>query len=121
MHVVILLLKKLKIMSNNRIQQLLDLLKEDPNDAFVHYGLFLEYLKKKDTINAEVYLENLWEKFPDYLPAYYQIAKYYESRGDGDYALKAYVKGIRLAKELKETHTLSELEREYEFLLDDMI
>lgn len=108
-------------MSNNRIKELKELLKEDPKDAFLHYGLFLEYFKRKDSINTEVYLEILWEKFPEYLPAYYHIAKYYESIGDGDYALKAYVRGIRLAKDLKEEHTLSELEREYEFLLEDMM
>ena len=63
----------------------------------------------------------IWEDFSDYLPAYYQIAKYYEKKGDDDYALKAYVKGIVLAKKLKDDHTLSELQREYEFLLEDMM
>lgn len=108
-------------MSQNRIKELKSLLKETPKDPFLIYGLFLEYLKRKDTINTEVFIEKLWNDFPDYLPSYYHIAKYYQEKGEDDYALQAYVRGIKLAKEQEDTHTLAELEREYEFLLEDMM
>jgi predicted Zn-dependent protease len=91
-----------------RISQLRQLLKEDPDDPFLHYALCLE-LKKAGSAEADARFETILERFPEYLPAYYQTALFMAETGQLDKAAKIAQFGILLAQSMNELHTLSEL------------
>ncbi|UII19780.1 tetratricopeptide repeat protein [Fulvivirga ligni] len=106
-------------MNSNRINQLLDFLKEDPNDAFTLYALATEY-RKSDTDKALEYYEVLLNDHPDYLATYYHAANLYLDLEDRDKAEKVFVKGIELAKQQNNSLLLRELQNAYNnFLFDD--
>ena len=96
-------------MTIDRLSQLEELLREDPNDPFLKYGIALEYAKLGNLAEAILRIENLISEKPDYLGAYYQLGQYYEAVKNFDSAKKIYEKGILLAKEKKNMKTLNEL------------
>lgn len=97
-------------MSEHRIQQLIEFLREDPNDAFSTYALSLEYLKLNRLELAATTLSELLEKQPDYLAGYYQYGKVLEALQQPSAAIQAYKKGIQVAQQQGNRHTLSELQ-----------
>jgi tetratricopeptide (TPR) repeat protein len=102
----------------DRLSQLEELLKEDPNDPFLKYGIALEHAKLGNLTEAITRIENLLAEKPDYLGAYYQLGQYYEAAEDFGAAKNIYEKGMLLAKEKKNMKTLNEL-REALQLLED--
>ncbi len=107
-------------MSDDRLKYLLALSKETANDPFIHYGLFLEYKKINHVEEAKAQLDTLLKYFSNYLPAYYQAAHFFEEQQDFKKAVFCYEKGIELAKLQDNHHILAELNREYEFLKEDL-
>lgn len=101
-----------------RLSQLEELLREDPNDPFLKYGIALEYAKLGNINEAILRIENLLSEKPDYLGAYYQLGQYYEAVKNFDSAKKIYAKGMLLAKEKKNMKTLNELREALEQLED---
>jgi len=65
-------------------------------------------------------LLKLIEKFPDYLPTYYQAAKLLEEFELEEKALEVYSSGIELAKIQGNHKTLNELNSAYQNLLFEM-
>ena len=102
----------------NRLQQLLEFLKEDPDDPFTLYAIATEYLQS-DLEQARRYFEILLHDHPEYIPTYYHAAKLYESIDERDMAITTYEKGIKLAGEQKENLALRELQNAYQELLFD--
>lgn len=94
--------------SKGRIQQLLQFLQEDPDDAFTLYALALEYRKTEPERAADVF-RNLINRHPDYLPAYYMAATLLAELGKTDEAMDLLEQGIPLAAHLNDTATLREL------------
>jgi tetratricopeptide (TPR) repeat protein len=97
-------------MSDYRIQQLKEFLREDPDDAFSAYALALEYLKMNDLPLALATLKELLERQPEYLAGYYQYGKALEALGKPDDAITAYKQGVSVAKMQGNKHTLAELQ-----------
>ncbi|MDQ3110882.1 MAG: tetratricopeptide repeat protein [Bacteroidota bacterium] len=93
----------------DRLSQLEELLKEDPNDSFLQYGIALEYAKKGNVEEAISRIEKLLSEKPDYLGAYYQLGQYYEAVNKTNEAMTIYEKGIILAKKLNNNKTMNEL------------
>ena len=91
-----------------RISQLRQLLREDPEDPFLHYALCLE-LKKAGSSEARLGFERLLVSYPEYLPAYYQAALFMAETGKLERATIVAQSGILLAQSINELHTLSEL------------
>jgi tetratricopeptide (TPR) repeat protein len=106
-------------MAETRLDQLLRFYKEDPNDPFSIYGLALEY-QKTDANESERFFDDLLNKFPDYLPAYYHAAKLKTSLGSNQKAIEIYKKGITLAEKTNERKTLQELRSAHDELLFEM-
>jgi len=104
---------------NTRLEILKSYLKEDPSDSFLRYALALEYIAVGDHQNASQELEQLLNENPDYLPAYYMAGKSYEILKEIEKAKVYYRKGIELAKSLRNTHTLNELNAALEGLEDN--
>jgi Tfp pilus assembly protein PilF len=104
-------------MINNRIENLKEMLKTDPNDTFARYALGLEYLSANDIISAKEMFEELKTLDPNYVATYYQLGKAYELLGDENEARKAYEKGIYVATSQSDNHTREELEQALNELL----
>lgn len=105
-------------MNSSRLIQLLEFLKEDPNDPFNLYAIAIEY-RKSDPSKSLSYFEQLLHEHPDYLPTYYQIAHLYldlNKRPEAEEALKA---GITLAQQQANMLSLRELQNAYNELLYD--
>jgi tetratricopeptide (TPR) repeat protein len=97
-------------MNNDRLPVLLEMLKETPEDAFLNYGIALEYQSRNDDENALVYFLRLKTKNTKYLPLYYQLGKLYERQNLMAAAIGTYAEGVGIAREQKDMHTLSELQ-----------
>ena len=103
---------------SDRLSQLEELLKEDPNDSFLQYGIALEYAKKGELPEAISRIEKLLSQNPDYLGAYYQLGQYYEAEENNEEAIDTYKRGIILAQKLKNNKTLNELREALQQLED---
>lgn len=100
----------------DRIAQLQALLKENPNDNFLHHALALEQIKRNDVAAAKKeFLFNLTAA-PDYLPTYYHIGKLEEKSGNHEEAMRYYEQGIALAARQNDNHARGELQAAYDEL-----
>jgi hypothetical protein len=104
----------------NRLDYLIQLHIEQPNDPFLIYGIALEHKKTNDP-EASTYFEKLLVSFPDYLPTYYQAAEYFIENNKMDVALTIYDTGIELASTLNEMKTLAELKNAKQNLEIDLM
>ncbi len=102
---------------NDRINELKNLLADDPHDSFLHYVLGLEYVKAGDVELALKKFEMLLQEHPDYLPVYYQAAHLYLENNDRENAEIVFKKGIALANKLGDYKTHQELKNAYNNLL----
>ena len=104
----------------NRLEYLLELHQEQPNDPFIVYGIMLEY-KKNNSDETTQYVNLMLTSFPDYLATYYQAAEYFAEKGSYEKALEIYEKGIALAISLNEMKTLAELKNAKQNLEIDLL
>lgn len=95
--------------SEERLNNLLDFLKEDPSDVSAKYMIALEYIKASNDIEAHRWMEKIYSDHPSYLPNYYHYGKLLERKGDFENALLIYNHGIVIARDQKNLHTVSEL------------
>jgi tetratricopeptide (TPR) repeat protein len=101
---------------SDRLEQLRQFYKEEPNDPFNIYGLALAYLKT-DVAQSKEFFDVLLQKHPEYLPTYYHAAKLYAESADRDRAVAIYKKGIAIAEKSKDQKALRELRSAYEELI----
>ena len=106
-------------MNESRIELLEKYIEEEPNDPFNYYALGNEYLATDPQKALDIFLR-LIEKFPDYLPTYYQAAKLMEEFELEEKALEVYSSGMELAKIQGNHKTLNELNSAYQNLLFEM-
>jgi Tfp pilus assembly protein PilF len=103
-------------MAVDRINQLKEFLKEDPEDPFNHYVLALEYVKNGHTDDAHKVFEHLLNMHPSYLPSYYHFGKLLESTGQNTEAKRIFSEGIDLAVKQGAHKTAAELRSAVDFL-----
>lgn len=96
-------------MSAARIEQIQQLLSEDPSDAFLNYALALEIAKEGKIEAAISIIEKLLESQPDYLGAYYQLAKWYEEKNEIEKAKVLFERGCILAEAKKDHRSYREM------------
>lgn len=104
-------------MQVNRLEKLLDFIKNEPNDPFLKYALATEYLRLNQTEKALEYFENLVKNHADYTGTYYHLGKLYEALGRRDDAIATYETGMRITKEKRDNHAYSELQAVYDELM----
>ena len=97
-------------MNNQRIQRLLEMLLEEPNDSFLLYALATEYLKLNDTQKALFYYLETVNSDEDYVGVYYHLAKLYEVLKENENAYETYQKGMKIARKIGDNHAFSELQ-----------
>lgn len=90
-------------------EQLLEMLKTEPEDSFLNYALALEYAKSNDLQKAIELIENVLTKDENYLGAYYQLGKYYELINVPEKAIATYTKGVTIAKKQNNRKAQGEL------------
>jgi len=103
---------QLQTMQAQRIKYLQEEIENFPDDPFNYYALALEYAGSAPH-EAEPFFRKLLDKFPDYLPVYYQAANYYFDKGDIARAEDVFLAGISLAEKQKNEKTLRELKGSY--------
>ncbi|MCC7222240.1 MAG: tetratricopeptide repeat protein [Chitinophagales bacterium] len=104
----------------SRLAQLQAFLQETPDDPFLHYAIALEYLKLSDYDQALLIFEQLTKSNPTYVGTYYHLGKLYEQLQLPNDALNIYQKGIDIAQQLSDRHSLQELRGAQEMLLDEL-
>ena len=105
-------------MMTDRLQQLLDFRKENPDDPFLNYALATEYLKSGNADEALRYYEGLVANHPDYIGTYYHLGKLYEGLDRPEDAIATYEKGMHQAQAKRDTHALAELQAAYRAVTD---
>ncbi len=81
----------------NRIEIFKQMIKSDPSNTMVLFGLANEYLKAEDWQSAARTLEDYLEKSDDEGAAYGMLAKAYERMGEREKVKMAYKKGVEVA------------------------
>ncbi len=93
----------------DRIEKLLELLKNDEKDSFLNHALALEYIKMGNDQKALSLFVDLLENEPTYVGSYYHLGKLYEKIGEIEKAIDIYENGMREAKKVGDQHSYNEL------------
>ncbi len=107
-------------MSSSRLEQLKTFLKEQPNDPFLHYAMALEHLKLHEDEEALTIFTALTQTNPSYVGTYYHLGKLQEKLELYDDALDSYEKGITIAQQIADHHSLNELRGAFNMLNDEL-
>jgi thioredoxin-like negative regulator of GroEL len=100
----------------SRRQQIQEMLAEDPKDPFLRYGLAMDYAGAGEHEEAARCFRDLLRDSPDYVPAYFQVAKVLHQLGRDDEARAVARTGVAAARNKGDEHAAGELE----FFLDDI-
>ena len=92
-----------------RLDQLLELLKLEPNDSFLRYGVAMEYAKVAQYPDAIREFEELLRRDGDYVPAFFMAGRTQEQAGEPELAKDWYRRGIITAKKVGDTHAAGEI------------
>lgn len=95
---------------SHRLQQLMDLLAEQPGDAFLLFAIAKEHEKADQREEALRWYRSLVEKTPTYTGTYFHLGKLLEKTGNRDAAREAYQNGIAVCRQSGDFHALSELQ-----------
>ncbi|MDP4711921.1 MAG: tetratricopeptide repeat protein [Saprospiraceae bacterium] len=94
----------------NRLQQLLDLLAGQPEDAFLFFAIAKEYEKLGQSDEALRWYQQLVGKDPGYTGTYFHLGKLQEKVGDEEAARQTFQSGIAICRKAGDFHALSELQ-----------
>lgn len=93
-----------------RMQQLQQMLADDPKDAFLRYGLAMEYAAAGDLPAAVGELEILLADTPDYVPALQQRGQLLIQLGRTAEARQALQQGAAAARQAGDLHAAEEIQ-----------
>lgn len=93
----------------DRIDKLLEYLKDSPSDSFLQHALALEYIKIGEENAARGLFEKILGNDPAYVGSYYHLAKLLERTGETALAIGWYEKGMEAAKNAGDQHAYGEL------------
>ncbi|MBI4904184.1 MAG: tetratricopeptide repeat protein [Acidobacteria bacterium] len=103
-------------MSQDRLQSLQALLEQDPNNAFVRYGLAQALASAGKLTESVGAYRDLIARDPGYVAAYYHGGQTLEKLGDTDAARKIYEEGMEACKRKGDMHTHSEIQAALDML-----
>jgi Tfp pilus assembly protein PilF len=92
-----------------KLEQLVELLKADPNDSFIRYGIAMEYAKQGNHAQAIAEFAELIRRDPKYVPAYFMGGRAYAQNGDVEGARGMYQRGVQVAQQVGDTHAAGEI------------
>lgn len=106
-------------MTASRLEQVLEMLSKEPDDAFLNHALAMEYVGRGEDSKAIQAMEHLLAVHPGHTGTYYHLGHAYLRAEEKDKALQIWEAGIALCKTLKKQHHLAELQSAYNELLFD--
>jgi len=92
-----------------KLEQLLELLKAEPEDGFLRYGVAMAYMKEGRYDEAIREFEELIRRDPAYVAAYFMGGRALQQKGDLAKARETYERGIAAAKKAGDNHAASEI------------
>lgn len=93
-----------------RIELLQRMMASDPDDPFLPYALGLEHIRLEAWETAARQLALTADRFPDYIPTYYQWGQVLEQLLRLEEARTIYSRGLEKAKAANEKKTAAELQ-----------
>jgi predicted Zn-dependent protease len=92
-----------------RLDKIRALLAADDSDPMLHYMLAMEHISLEDPAAAADAFRTLTERFPDYVPAYFQYGKALMALGRNAEALHVLDRGQAAALQAGDAHTAEEI------------
>ena len=99
----------------SRIEQLQQLLVQDPGSSFARYGLALAYVQEGDLEKSIAEFTTLLERDPNYAAGYYHGGQTFEKLGRLDEARDYYRRGLDV---VRDPHARGELQAALDILGD---
>lgn len=96
-------------MNQNRKTELLNMLKEEPSDVFLHYALGLEYYKENNIQEAIQYFQKSITLDPAYIAAYYQLGSLFMEIDIVDVARNYLTQGLKHAMAKNDSRSIAEI------------
>jgi Tfp pilus assembly protein PilF len=89
---------------------LVQMVQQDPTNAFARYGLAMEYSNGGDLAKAVEEFQTLLRQDENYSAAYFHCGQALEKLGNVEEARSMYEKGIEITTRKGDAHTRSEIE-----------
>ena len=102
-------MKETEMADKSRLQQIQEMLADDPNDPTLRYMLAMEYVSAGDDTQAVGCFQDLISAFPDYVPAYMQAGRALVRQGKDDEARTIFEQGIAAAQQKQDFHARDEM------------
>lgn len=93
------------------VEELLELLQDDPDDYMLHYGLGMEYLRAERLSEAVESFEQAIRLQPDYSVAYRELARSLLRLNRPDRARPILVKGKEVAVAKSDLQVIKDIEK----------
>jgi predicted Zn-dependent protease len=93
-----------------RREKLLEMLALEPNDAFLRYGLAMEYVSAGQDEEAARCFRELVDATPDYVPAYLQAGQALIRLARNDEAKEMLSRGSEIARRQGDLHAYEEMQ-----------
>lgn len=92
-----------------RLEQIREMLAQEPHDEFLRYGLAMELAKQERYAEAIAAFEELLKNKPEYVPAYFMAGRTQEQAGEPEQARAWYERGIAMARKVGNHHAADEM------------
>ena len=93
-----------------------EMVSQNPSDAFLRYGLAMEYKNSGDLEGAVREFRAIIDANPDYSPAYFHGGQALERLGRADEARSLYQAGVEVTRRKGDAHALSEMQAALDLL-----
>ena len=97
-------------MATNRLEILLEMVEQDPNNSFARYGLAMEHANRGNYERAIADYKALLAQDENYAAAYYHAGQALEKLGQVREAKEIYEAGLVVTKRKGDSHTHGEIE-----------
>lgn len=101
-----------------RLEELQNMLIEDPNDVFVNYAVGLELFKTGDLEKAIEHMVALIKEHSAYIPAYFRLGQWYAEQDEMEMASEILKKALVLAHAIYDTKAAQEIQELLLFIED---
>lgn len=93
----------------SRKEQLEEMLKQEPNDIFLRYGLAMEYKNDEEFEKSEAMFRTLMAGEPPYVPAFFMLGQQLVTDDKIDESKTVLEEGIRQATAQGDMHAAGEM------------
>ena len=97
-------------MSATRLDQLSEIVKQNPGNVLARYGLAMDYAQQGDNAKSIETVRGLIADNPSYIAAYYQAGRVLQKIGEVQQARDVFNQGIAAAHRAGDLHAQGELQ-----------